>query len=500
MHSKLTDAAVAKLAAKSGKRTDYPDGLIPGLVLRVSPEGSRSFSLTYRVKGSLRKRRLTLGSYPVITLGEAREGAREVLISAKAGKDPAAEQRVAKSRAPDTIENVVAEFQKRYLEAKGRAPNYVKNVRRTFEIHVLSRWRGRDLKSVTRRDVSELLDAIMDEGLPIAANKTLAALRKLFAWALTREIVDASPIAGIEPPGEENRRERTLSDDELRNLWPELKELGYPFGHFFMLALVTGQRRTEVAGMRWADIDLNAKTWTLPRELTKPDRTHVVPLSTLAREILAECKEAALREKLPTYVFTTTSERPISGYSKAKDRLDVRLALVTTQNVTSHAGHTLQPSARSHPTRGRIKIFAKGHKPFEFESERLVGRIVGIRHGERWGFATITAVLSASEIETRVLVPFGDISASDVWILGGEPWTIHDLRRTMGTGLGKLGISRFHIARVLNHADTSVTGIYDRHEYLAEKRHALDAWARHLSDLVNSPADKILAARPQLTR
>src|SRR5579864_5818305 len=112
MHSKLTDAAVAKLAAKSGKRTDYPDGLIPGLVLRVSPEGSRSFSLTYRVKGSLRKRRLTLGSYPVITLGEAREGAREVLISAKAGKDPAAEQRVAKSRAPDTIENVVAEFQK----------------------------------------------------------------------------------------------------------------------------------------------------------------------------------------------------------------------------------------------------------------------------------------------------------------------------------------------------------------------------------------------------
>jgi integrase len=409
---KLTDAAAAKVAAKNGKRTDYPDGLIAGLMLRVSPDGSRSFSLTYRVKGDPRKRRLTLGSYPVLKLGEARDQARDALLEAKAGKDPATERRAANSRAPDTVENVVDDFVKRYLQAKGRAPSYVRNVCRTFEIHVIPKWRGRDLKSITRRDVVELLDPIMDQGLPIAANKTLAALRKLFAWALSRDIIDASPVAGIEPPGEEKRRERVLSDDELRELWPQFGALGYPWVQFFQMALATGQRRSEVAGIRWEDIDETEKNWTLPSELTKPGRTHVVPLSALALEILAECRREALArwEKLGAYVFTTTRDRPISGYSKTKAGLDRSVAAARKMDD--------------------LKDF--------------------------------------------------------------EPWTIHDLRRTVGTGLGKLGISRFHIARVLNHADSSVTGIYDRHEYLPEKRHALDVWARYLGDLVDPPADKIV--------
>ena len=420
MPKKLTDAAVAKVTAKAGQRTDYPDGLIAGLVLRVSPDGSRSFSLTYRVKGDPRKRRLTLGSYPVLKLGEARDKARHALIEAKAGKDPATERRAAKSRAPDTVDNVIGDFVKRYLQAKGRAPSYVRNMRRTFEIHVIPKWRGRDLKSITRRDVIQLLDPIMDQGLPIAANKALAALRKLFAWALSRDIIDASPVAGIEPPGEEKRRERVLSDDELCELWPQFSALGYPWAQFFQMALATGQRRTEVAGMRWEDIDETDQTWTLPSELTKPGRTHVVPLSALAQEILAECRKEALArlEKVGAYVFTTTADRPISGYSKMKARLD-----------------------------------------------RTVG-------------------------DARKKRDLQDL----------EPWTIHDLRRTVGTGLGKLGISRFHIARVLNHADSSVTGIYDRHEYLPEKRYALDTWARYLGDLVSPPTDKIVTMRPNTMR
>jgi integrase len=498
MSKKLTYAAVAKVRAKNGKRTDYPDGLIAGLMLRVSPDGSRSFSLTYRVKGNPRKRRLTLGSYPVLKLGEARDQARDALLEAKAGKDPAADRRAAKSRAPDTVENVVDDFVRRHLEAKGRAASYVKNTRRTFEIYVLPKWRGRDLKGITRRDVIELLDAIMDQGFPIAANKTLAALRKLFAWGLTRDILDTNPVAGIEPPGEEKRRERALSDEELRELWPELGKLDYPFGHYFKLTLVTGQRRTEVAGMRWEHIDETERIWTLPRELTKPDRTHVVPLSAFALEILATCKKAALakHEKLPAFVFTTTGDRPISGYSKAKDRLDVQLARLGAREATPQSGQMLQPSARAHAKKGRIKISAKGHEPFDMVSEKDAGLIIGIRHRETWGFATVTNILSPSEVEARVLVPFGDLAPSDVWILGGEPWTIHDLRRTVGTGLGKLGVSRFHIARVLKHADSSVTGIYDRHEYLPEKRHALDAWARYLGDLISPPTDKVVAMRP----
>src|SRR5262249_6760251 len=151
---------------------------------------------------------------------------------------------------------------------------------------------------------------------------------------------------------------------------------------------------------RWADIDEGERTWTLSSDMTKAGRAHVVPLSPLALEILGEAKETARQlyavpdtTKLGTYVFTTHADRPISGYSKAKARLDKAVA------------------------------------------------------------------------EARREAALPDI----------DPWRIHDLRRTVGTGLGKLGISRFIIARVLNHADRTVTGIYDRHEYLAEKRSALDA-------------------------
>src|SRR5262249_56856173 len=116
-------------------------------------------------------------------------------------------------------------------------------------------WRGGDLRTITGRDVIELLDAVVDEGKPVAANRTLAAVRKLFNWALQRGIIEASPVALVEMPGPERKRERTLAADEIRAVWAASGELGYPFGHFFRMALATGQRREEVAQMRIVDTD-----------------------------------------------------------------------------------------------------------------------------------------------------------------------------------------------------------------------------------------------------
>jgi integrase len=210
-------------------------------------------------------------------------------------------------------------------------------------------------------------------------------------------------------PGAERKREHTLVPDEIRAVWSAAGGIGYPFGLFFRMALATGQRREEIAHMRWAHIDESERTWTLSSDMTKAGRTHVVPLSPLGLDILREAKEAVRllfgdpeSSKPTTYVFTTRGDRPISGYSKAKVRLDKAIAET--------------------------------------------------RHGDR----------------------LPDL----------EPWTIHDLRRTVGTGLGKLGVSRFIIARVLNHADRTVTGIYDRHEYLEEKRRALEEWGMFLVNLI----------------
>lgn len=412
----LTDAAVKRYKATPGERIDYFDTLLGhGFALRVSgptprsPEGRKSWALFYRHGGQ--QKRLTIEpGYPALGLAAAREQARAALQALAKGEDPAAGKReakavhkrasaAAKERAPDTIEDVIDEFMRRYMQAKKRAPRYIEETRRNFDKHVLSRWRGRTIGGIARRDVIELLDAIADEGKPIAANRTLAAIRKLFNWSIQRGIIEASPVAMVERPGAETERERALADAEIKTVWQATDKLAYPFGPFFRMALATGQRRSEVGGMRWSDIDEAEKTWTLPAELTKAGRAHIVPLSPLAIKILAECPRAG------AYVFTTRKNRPISGFSKAKALLDAKAADI-------------------------------------------------------------------AEAEERVPV---------------APWRLHDLRRSAATVMGRLRVSRFVLGRVLNHADSSVTGIYDRHEYLDEKRQALDAWGQFIENLSSQP-------------
>jgi integrase len=423
---KLTDAAVRRLAAPSGARIDYFDAAFPGLALRVTgasdgrPE-RRTWSYFYRFAG--KQRRLTLGpGYPALGLAAARQAATEAQLQIRRGNDPAVTKAAARaeaSRAPDTIASVVELFIKRHLEARDRAPRYIEETRRNFANHVLPRWGERPINAISRRDVIELLDAITDNGTiirregkrkhvpggAICANRVLAAIKALFNFAIRRGILEASPVALVERPGAEKRRERTLRIEEIRTVWAAAEELGYPFGRFFQLALVTGKRRDEVARLQWGHLDLKERIWTLPAALTKAGRTDVVPLSHLAIAILRALPRKMTSHgqgmKPSPFVFTTAGNAPISGFSKAKQRLDEAIA-----KERANDGLELLP-----------------------------------------------------------------------------PWTVHDLRRTVATEMARLGISRFMIGRVLNHADRSVTAIYDRHEYLVEKRQALEAWAHHLEAL-----------------
>ncbi len=434
---KLTDAAVQRFKAPPGGRVEYFDASLPGFGLRVagptgrSPEGRKSWVLFYRLGGE--QRRLTLEPpYPALGLAAARKKAGDALSLVAEGKDPGeakAERKAEAARKKDTFATVTEEFIRRSLEAKGRAPRYIEETRRNFTNHVLPRWGERDIKGITRRDVIELLDAIVDGGTevkdaagrkrtvpggPICANRVLAAVRALFNWALRRGIIESTPAALVERPGEETQRERTLDADELRAVWEAAGTLGYPVGSFFRAALLTGQRREEVAGMRWADLDLQAGIWTIPAELTKAGRSHALPLSSAMLDLLAEVP------RIGAYVFTSSGNRPIAGYSVAKARLD----------------------------RETARILAKGKEPKEGEEPRNLAA-----------------------------------------------WTIHDLRRTVATEMARLGVSRLVIGRVLNHADRSVTAIYDRHSYLPEKRHGLETWASQLVGLVEPAEGCVVALR-----
>ena len=439
---KLTDAAVQRLKAPKGGRVDYFDATLPGFALRVSgptpttPEGRRTWTLFYRHGGKQRRLSLPL-PYPALGLADARRQAGDALARLAEGKDPAAdraETKAAAARAPDTVANVVDLFIRRSLEAKNRAPRYVTETRRNFDLHVLPRWEGRDIKTITKRDVIDLLDSIADGGAkvkgpdgkrrtvkggPIAANRTLAAVKACFNFAVRRGILEASPVALVERPGAETERERALSDDEIRALWPLMGAMGYPFGGFLRLALLTGQRRGEVAGMRWADLDLAEATWTLPASATKAARAHVVPLPPLALSILAE------QPHLGPFVFSGTGRR-----SGKRDPAG-----------NTHAG---QPCPVSGFAKAKVRIDKK-------------------------------------------------VSDAEAAVAG---WTIHDLRRTAATGMARLGASQFDVARVLNHSDRSVTGKhYNQYEYLKEKREALAMWGRHVESLIKPAPDNVVELR-----
>jgi integrase len=189
--------------------------------------------------------------------------------------------------------------------------------RRAITKDAMPAFGNRPMDAITRTDVRNLLDSITDRGAPIHANRMLAYLRRLFNWAVERDIIASSPVAGIKALAAERSRDRTLSPDELAAVWQCTYQVPDPFGSFFRMLILTGQRRNEVAGARWEEIDLGKGEWTIPAERAKNGKAHLVHLPP-APDILS----TAPRLDGSDYIFTTTGRTSISGFSKAKAMLD----------------------------------------------------------------------------------------------------------------------------------------------------------------------------------
>lgn len=196
-----------------------------------------------------------------------------------------------------------------------------KEYRGAFKNEVLPHWGDRAIDRVERRDIIAMLDRIVDRGVPMRANRVFAYVRKFFNWCVSRDLIAASPCTGVRPPMPEQDRDRVLSDDEVRVLRLAAETLGWPFGPFVTMLLLTAQRLNEVAGMRWAELDLDAALWTLPAERAKNSQAHHVPLSPPAVTLIRSLPRLAHSE----FLFTTTGATPISGFSRAKMRLDAAM-------------------------------------------------------------------------------------------------------------------------------------------------------------------------------
>lgn len=307
----LTPKTIGALPAAIGKRYEVRDRLTPGLVLRVSDTGLKVFYVCKRVNQQMR--RFKIGPYPILSLADAREKARELLRNIELGRYVEKAPHEQEQRIPTLAETVPLFIE---LYAKQRTKDWYGTERVLLKFSSLY---SRPVDAIKRADVVRVLDIIVANGTPSRANRALAAFKKLMNWCVDRGVIEHSPVAQLKMPSKEVARERVLTQDELRLCWRTAELDGYPFGPCVWLLMLTGQRRSEVSEMRWSELDLENELWTIPRARVKNGTTHVVPLSRLALSII----RALPRFPGSDYVFTTTGVSPINGFGRLKDRLDV---------------------------------------------------------------------------------------------------------------------------------------------------------------------------------
>lgn len=388
----FTDKQIKNLKPK-GHTYDLREPNSNGFAVRVFPSGEKSWTFIYTFQG--RKRRLTLGKYPIMSLKKAKTEHRKALdMLQNDKKDPSLEKQKSKIDARDssTMEGLIEEYLEKH--AKPNKRSWQEDQRMLYK-DVRPLWGKRKANEITRRDVIQLLDKIKERGSPIVANRTLACIRRMFNFAIKRALVDASPCVMIEAPAKENRRDRYLSIDEINLFWHGLERasMSPSIKLALKLLLVTAQRKSEVITAEWCEFDFTTAIWTIPAEKAKNGFAHRVPLTSLALELLTQIKELSAESQ---WLFPSErTKTPIRGQS---------------------VDHALR---RSMPAFNNVKNFC-----------------------------------------------------------------VHDLRRTAATHISEIGTPRLIVSKILNHVDSSVTSIYDRHSYDAEKRHALDAWQEKIKGMV----------------
>lgn len=364
----LTDTKVAAIKPPAAGQEEHRDTKVTGLRLRVGTSGKKTWIVRARAGARVINRKI--GTYPPMGLAAARKAAEKVLEAI--GKD-------GNTAAIDRTFGELVEAWIEKKEADRRRNKSIDQQRRRLELHVLPTWKDRRLSEIKRSDVRDLIEGIEGDVLP---NRVLTVVRTVCRYALSRDWIEHSPAEGIAKTKDEAPRDRWLDMAEVKRVWEASELLGYPYAHFIKVLLLTGQRRTEVASMRWADVDLEAGTWLLRADDTKGEREHLVPLSAPTVSILKTVP------RLGPYAFTTDGETHIAGFAKAKARLDgfIAASVSNAETPVPWTLHDLRRTVSSHMARlgvhtdirGRVLnhavqgVTSRHYTPFDFAPEKRV--------------------------------------------------------------------------------------------------------------------------------
>ncbi len=278
-----------RLEAVNGRQTDYVDhgpNRVPGLVLRVSPTGKKSWVVTARRPGMKNPSRFTLGDIrDLATLTEAREKAAQFKGELKAGRDPLAERAAQKAEAAVTRLETVDKLLEAFCQHCEQTNRTGKEQASLLRNDVLTHWKGRNIRTLTRRDVRDVVEQKKKKA-PVRANRLLTLIKTFFTWAMEHDHIEANPAHGLKPPTPEHSRNRVLDDEELKAVWDAAVVAGAPFGAITRLLILTAQRREEVAGMRWSEINPDTAEWVIPASRSKNGEENRVPLTASALSII----------------------------------------------------------------------------------------------------------------------------------------------------------------------------------------------------------------------
>lgn len=414
MPKKLTQFDVERLRPPASGRLELFDTDARGLSLRITPHGSRTWYCNYRFAG--KPRRKCIGEVPRLGLKEARQIVLDKRKLLAAGKDPE-EVEVAAAIAQEAARGpTFAEVAQRFIDEELPGKRW-KEPARILKDPDLEPFNDLRIREITLADLWDRLGVIAKRPMrrkrkgPVRAervqsNKVGDVLKMLFAWCARAGIVKENPALGLKRRVVAVKRKRVLNDQELRAFWASCDKLGEPFGPFYKLLALTAKRESEIAKLQWTEIDWAETKVELPAERVKNGEPHNFPLTPLTIEILNGVTKIG---KKPSLVFTTTGETSISGFSRAKNRIDALM----------------------------LAELKKG----------------------------------AADPEAVTL----------------DHWTNHDLRRTVRTRLSKMGVSDFMCKRVLGQSKGLLGETYDQHDYIPERREALEKWEAALMTIVNKP-------------
>lgn len=396
---------------KAGKPVAVADG--EGLTFTLSAKGTAAWTLRYRTAG--KRKELTLGRYPDISLTKAREIAATRRAEVQQGIDVAAAKRKAEHEAANawTFRKLADDYFEKAADYLADATIYGR--RQQLRDYVFPKIGGIAAADVSPVEIVAIVEAASVKSLHVA-RLVLIAIREVFAHGIARHVVTENPCAHIKAKaiigGTKQQRERVmLTDGEIAAMLGALPQLSRPNALMVRILLATGARIGELAQAEWKRVNFEAAEWTIPPEHSKNKKAFVVPLPALVVGWFAELKAMAFGSR---YVLP-----------------------IRSRNHGNEADAPMEPT-------------------------------------------TLNAALA------NLATTLGDKC---------RRFTPHDLRSTCRSHLGMLGVDVLIAERCLNHSLGGLVAVYDKHDYLTERRRALELWAAKLAAIEAGAAFNIVPLR-----